>query len=117
MSNDKADFQGSVVRVADLTVTSSSISGKVFRDCLILGPAVAVLSGKGALDGCTFDAPPEALLWPITDGRKFVVGAVEFKDCFFYQCRFQNVGLAGDKQFAKNFTENLAPSSEEEATA
>lgn len=92
-----------VVRLADLVVATPRIDNTRFEDCLILGPAVLATTGNGSIVGCSFDADPTSILWPIEPPRSFVVGAIEAADCDFVRCRFSMVGFAGNPAFIEMF--------------
>lgn len=96
-----------VVRLPDMTVVSPLITGLVFENCLILGPAVVAMVNGGAVEGCSFDSPADALLWDFP-ADTIRVGAIGLDDCSFINCRFQGVGFAGPPDFIAEFTAGLA---------
>ncbi|MBD1541001.1 hypothetical protein G9E11_01770 [Arthrobacter sp. IA7] len=98
-----------VVRLSDLTVTDQKISGITFENCLIMGPAVVVMTGgDGTLQGCTFDGDLDAILWEIPQSRGSVLGAIELESCHFIDCRFTLVGFAGPAEFLNKFRSGIA---------
>lgn len=91
-------FRNQTVRIADLTVTTTSIEGYEFSGCRLIGPAVLAFVDDNTLTGCTFDAPGlEALFWEVPPNRGPVVGAVAVAvaNCMFSGCRFEMIGIAG----------------------
>lgn len=104
IADDKIRDQ--VVRLADMAVARPFVQGLVFENCMILGPAVVAMLNGGTLEGCSFDSPPEALLWEVpADTTK--IGAIGLDDCTFVNCHFQGVGFAGTPEFAEKFTAGL----------
>ncbi|WP_350004373.1 hypothetical protein [Pseudarthrobacter sp. WHRI 8279] len=97
---------GKVLRISDLTVTTSVIRDRIFEDCLILGPAVLALVGS-TLEECIFDGDVDALLWEIPPERLQIIGAIQMENCTFLRCRFQMIGFAGPKDFAELFRSQI----------
>lgn len=97
-----------VIRLAELTVTSSVVRDQHFEDCLILGPAIVALTGNGTLDNCSFEGDADAILWEISPTRPAVIGVIELANCDFHRCKFQGVGFAGPAEFVQKFRANVA---------
>lgn len=79
----------------------SVIKDKVFRDCVIEGPAVLLPLGSCNFDGCNMgDAQGDIrnlLLQPM--GPQKVTGTVAFQNCQFINCQFIRVGFTGTPDF------------------
>jgi len=91
------EFRDEIVRLAELTVTSSMLDGLTFVNCTIIGPAVLLFLHDVTIQHCSWDAPgQEAIFWLVEPGRAFVVGAIAVQNCTFSACRFSQVGVAGD---------------------
>jgi hypothetical protein len=89
-------FRDEVVRIAELTVNSSTLQDLEFSNCRIIGPAVLVLLDNVTIAHCSWDAPGfDAIYWEVPPERGFVVGAVGVARCTFSNCRFEQVGIAG----------------------
>jgi hypothetical protein len=89
-------FRGEVVRIADLTVNSSTIEGYKFSNCRIIGPAILGLFGGVEIVHCRWDAPGfDAIFWEVRPERGPVVGIVAVRDCIFSNCAFEQIGVAG----------------------
>lgn len=77
------------------------IKDKVFRDCMIEGPAVLLPLGSCNFDGCNMgDAQGDIrnlLLQPM--GPQKVTGTVAFQNCQFINCQFVRVGFTGTPDF------------------
>jgi hypothetical protein len=72
----------------------SIIEDKVFEDCTLVGPAVAMFKA------CTFTdshfgvlEDVESILWEIPVSRIALVGALLFRGCIFTGCKFEGVGI------------------------
>ncbi len=85
------------------------IQNRTFTECLIEGPAVLL-----PVDGCSFDGcslgdaqgdPRNLLLRPL--GPQKVTGAIAFKNCTFYRCRFHAVGFTGTEAFLDDLVKML----------
>ena len=64
----------------------------------MLGPAVVAILGS-TIENSTFVGPSvDALYWPISAERSFVLGAIGLEDCTFTDCRFERVGFAGGEE-------------------
>jgi hypothetical protein len=101
------EYRNDVVRLADLTVNSSTIDGITFVGCQILGPAVLVPISS-TIVGCTWDAPDvNALFWEIASDRPVVVGAIAAVGCTFSSCKFSEVGLAGGRDLREQFVSDV----------
>lgn len=91
-----AEFRDEVVRLAALTVNSSTIEGYRFLNCRVIGPAILALLDRVTITHCRWDAPGmEAIFWEVPPERQVVIGAVGVIDCTFSNCAFENVGIAG----------------------
>jgi hypothetical protein len=89
-------FRDEVVRIAELTVNTSTLENMEFSNCRIIGPAVLVLLGEVNMLHATWDAPDlDAVFWEVPPTREVVVGAVGVLRCTFSNCRFEQVGVAG----------------------
>lgn len=93
------EFRDEVVRLAELTVTTSMLDGLTFVNCSIIGPGVLILLNNVTIQHCTWDAPDQrAVFWLIEPGRTFVVGGIGVQNCTFSACKFNQVGVAGDER-------------------
>lgn len=85
------------------------IENKVFRDCVIEGPAVLLPIGACNFEGCNMgDASGDIrnlLLQPL--GPQKVTGTVAFKDCQFINCQFLRVGFTGTPEFLEQVQQVL----------
>lgn len=89
-------FRNEVVRIAELTVNTSSIENYEFSNCRIIGPAILALLGNVTIEHCGWDAPSlEAIFWEVPLARGPVVGAVGVRGCTFSSCHFELIGIAG----------------------
>ncbi|AZH79446.1 hypothetical protein CSX12_13865 [Microbacterium sp. Y-01] len=88
-------YENEVVRLADLAVTSDTIEGVTFRDCLVLGPAIVIPMSETSITNGVFTGDPEALFWELNPARELVIGAIGLVSCEFDGCRFERVGFAG----------------------
>ncbi len=86
-----------------------AIEGRLFRNCVIEGPAVLLAGGGVRFDGCDLgDAQGDIrnlLLRPV--GPQKVVGAILVRDTAFEQCRFFGVGFTGGPAFIDHLIETL----------
>ena len=89
-------FRDEVVRLAELTVNTSTIEGQEFSNCRIIGPAILALLDRVTVSHCGWDAPGlDAVFWEVPPERGVVIGAIGVIDCTFSNCTFENVGVAG----------------------
>ena len=89
------NFRNTVVRIADLTLTTQVVEGYTFSNCRIIGPAVIVFRDSH-IANCTWEGPGrDALFWEIPPSRRQVVGAVLCERCQFSGCIFEGIGIAG----------------------
>jgi hypothetical protein len=89
-------FRNDVVRIAELTVNTSTIEGYEFSNCRIIGPAVLALLDDVTIEHCGWDAPGlDAIFWEVPPSRGPVVGVVGVKHCTFSSCHFELIGVAG----------------------
>lgn len=86
-------YRNQLVRLPDLAVTDDVIRAVTFENCTLVGPAVIILLGTGALQDSGFDGDAEGVLWPLGD-RSHVIGAIGLEDCAIISCRLQRIGLA-----------------------
>lgn len=85
-----------VVRIAELTVNTSTIEGYTFSNCRIIGPAILVLLDRVTITSAGFDAPGlDAVFWEVPHDRGPVVGVIGVVNCTFSNCRFELIGIAG----------------------
>lgn len=97
-------FRDQVVRIAELTVNTSTIEGYEFSNCRIIGPAILGLIEGVSILHCRWDAPGlEAVLWIVPPERGPVIGVVGVKDCVFSNCAFENIGIAGPPELRADF--------------
>jgi hypothetical protein len=68
------------------------ISGRVFTDCIITGPALLMPGVRIDMDACYLGTGPiESLLYEGVDGiHQGIIGAV---NCKFVRCRFDQIGF------------------------
>jgi hypothetical protein len=93
-------FRDEVVRIAELTVNSSTLEGLEFSNCRIIGPAVLVPLDDVTIVHCSWDAPGfDAIYWEVPPEQNYVVGAVGVTRCTFSNCRFEQIGIAGPPAF------------------
>lgn len=101
MSIDGLDYRDEVVRVVDLFTTTTTASGFSFTNCLLVGPAIVVLTGS-TMSNCTVSGELEGVMWKLP-ANETVFGAVLFDDTTFDHCRFERVGFAGLDPFLEQF--------------
>jgi hypothetical protein len=95
LSGDRT-FRNDAIRIADLTVNTSTLEGYEFSNCRIIGPAVLVPLENVSIVGSTWNAPGfDAIFWEVPPTRPVVVGAVGIVRCTFSNCTFEQVGIAG----------------------
>ncbi|WP_146078833.1 MULTISPECIES: hypothetical protein [unclassified Rathayibacter] len=95
-------YTDEVVRLSDLFTVQSVIDKLQFKDCLLVGPAVITFLGQSVLRGCTFIGPGEDIIIEIPGARQ-VLGVLGFSNSEFIDCRFENIGVLGDKLFTSEF--------------
>lgn len=91
------------LRIVDLVSNDGMIVGRSFEDCTIYGRAVVVPLDGIVFERNTFEADPTALFWEIPENRDRIVGAIGLKNCAFRRCVFQQIGIAGTRQFIERF--------------
>lgn len=101
MSIEGRNYRDEVIRIVDLFTTTTTVSGYTFTNCLLVGPAIVVLSGS-TMTGSGFTGELEGLLWRLPESE-FVFGAVMFENSTFDDCRFERVGFAGNDEFFELF--------------
>lgn len=92
-------FDGEEIRLADITDIRGEqiVSGRTFENCTIYGPSVVYMTG------CRIDVfamrgdDPEDMLIEVPPDRQRVHGVFWLKDCSFFNCRFENIGIIGPK--------------------
>jgi hypothetical protein len=85
-----------VIRITDLARESVIISGKVFRNAVIQGPAILAILEGNTFVSCIFENPttPDAMLWnPLSPDT--TIGAIGLSRCKFENCEFKGIGLTG----------------------
>lgn len=92
-------FQSEVVRLADLAIVDTMLDGYEFNDCLLMGPAVVILTGEIEMDGINIGGDVQSVFWLIEPGRSLIVGGIAFTNSKFIDVRFQGVGFAGHEDF------------------
>jgi len=105
-------YRNQLVRVADLTVVTDTVSNLRFENCQIVGPAVVAFMGCNIAD-CSFDVGPgtlESIVWEAKVDM-IIIGAVGFMNCEFYGCSFQRIGVALPPAERDAFIAALSPSS------
>lgn len=111
---DAPEYKGLNIWLPALAIEAArrgqaAIEGKVFRDCVIEGPAVLLPIGACNFDGCNMgDAQGDVrnlLMQPL--GPQKVTGTVPFKDCQFINCRFIRVGFTGTPDFLQQVQQIL----------
>jgi hypothetical protein len=103
-------FRNEVLRIADLTVTSTELEDLTFSNCRILGPAVLV-PRETQLVECTWETPDlDAMFWEIEPDRKLALGAVGVSRCTFSKCAFVGIGIAGPREMLEVLRAGLEPS-------
>lgn len=92
-------FTNRVVRMADLTVNTTTIEDLSFSNCRIIGPAILALLHDVTIDGAGWNTPSiDAIFWEVSPGRGAVVGVIGVANCSFSNCQFENIGIAGPPQ-------------------
>lgn len=108
LSGDRK-FRNDVVRIADLTVNTSTIEGYEFSNCRIIGPAILALLDNVSLLHSTWNAPGlDAVFWEVPPERGPVVGVVAVRNCTFSNCTFDNIGLAAPPEFRRKMEEGFS---------
>jgi hypothetical protein len=101
-------FRNDVVRIAELTVNTSTIEGYEFSNCRVIGPAILAFLGGVTVSHCTWDAPGlDAIFWEVPRTREFVVGIVGVVDCTFSNCHFELIGIAGPPEMRSQLEEGF----------
>ncbi|WP_152540152.1 hypothetical protein [Microbacterium oleivorans] len=84
-----------VVRVVDLFTTEDFLTGYSFTNCLMVGPAIMIISAS-QVTNCVFEGERAGLGWMIPREADLIFGVVGFDQSVFDRCRFQRIGFAGD---------------------
>ncbi len=72
------------------------IRRRVFKDCIIHGPAIVAFNGC-VLEYCGFDVDDiEDALYEVQE-RRISPGTYQFVNCNFHSCRFVSIGVIGTK--------------------
>lgn len=87
-------YRNTSIRLPELAVVSDTLRGLTFENCTIHGPAVILPLRGTSIQNCTFDGPAEGLIWVLEAGREMIIGAIGVRECAFFGCRFQGIGLA-----------------------
>lgn len=89
-------YEDQVIRITDLVVSRPAIEHARFERCLILGPAVLVLSADTQISNSNFQTyPGVAFFVPVDVSKHLPMGMVNLIGCQFDQCEFQRISLAG----------------------
>jgi hypothetical protein len=89
-------FRDEVIRIAELTVNTSTIEGYEFSNCRIIGPAILAFVEGVTVSHCAWEAPGlDAIFWPVPAERGPVVGVVSVVNSTFSNCHFELIGVAG----------------------
>lgn len=86
-------YRNQVVKLPELAVVDDLLEDLTFENCQIIGPAVIIGLGDTEINSCTFEGPPEAFLWPISDDRVAAIGAIGLKNCRLYGCKLTRIGV------------------------
>ena len=76
------------------------LKDRVFKDCLIEGPAVILVLPGTRFSHCQFDTGNDIrhiLFTPVSPEK--AIGALPLQNCVFEGCRFVAVGFTGHKNF------------------
>jgi hypothetical protein len=98
------------IRITDLVPDGSNfINGKIFENCLIIGPAIIFLDHDVIMSQCKHASPhnggPESL-WITVPDRK-LVGVIGIRNVQFIRCYFLNIGLIGPEKDRIKFLETV----------
>lgn len=76
------------------------LSERVFKDCLIEGPAVALVLPGTSFSHCHFESGGDirTILFSPVSAEK-AIGSIPLQNCVFEGCRFVAVGFTGHKNF------------------
>lgn len=88
-----------IVKISDLVSGSYIITGQVFRNTVIQGPAVLAILEGNTFTSCAFENPvnAEAMLWrPMNPTVS--IGAIGLSRCHFQDCEFRGIGLTGSPE-------------------
>ncbi len=96
-------------RIVDLVDNEDILEGRTFEDCTIYGPAILIPLNDNTFSHNTFEADPEALLWPIAEDRDRILGAIGLRRCTFLRCIFRRIGLAGKQEFMEQMSQAMVP--------
>jgi hypothetical protein len=79
------------------------LEGYIFNDCQITGPGIVLPLENVSMNGCSF--PDSDVIFAIEMPRTYY-GFIVLKNCTFESCKFEGVGIAGDKAFVDLFLAN-----------
>jgi hypothetical protein len=82
-------YQNQRVRIACLSLDSSSLAGLRFENCEIVGPAVIADLSDVRLSRCTLE---DSCAIEVVD--RSLVGALRVRRCEFVHCSFADIGFA-----------------------
>lgn len=111
---EQLHHSGETIAIGDIPVPGTDeviLSGYVFEDCTIRGPAVLVFLGEQTeWDAPDFAAPnPDALFWDLPGDMVKPAGAVALNGCVFRRCRFERITLAASAESNRSLRAALIP--------
>jgi len=59
--------------------------------------------GAGLINGCTFDAPKEAVFVELSGRQEHIAGALRTVECVFRRCNFKGVGILGTREMIEKW--------------
>jgi len=87
---------------------NQGIAGRVFKDCVVRGPAVIVPNRGTQIKDCDLGDvggdPRNLFLIP---AGPMTMGSISVADCVFDGCLFSGVAMAGDAEFVEAFIARL----------
>lgn len=111
---------GKTVFVSYLPVTNRRLSGigpparevygKTFQDCDLIGPAIITIRGeKTVVEHCELDSPTGSRLESrlLLTQDHYTFGVIPFNDCGMLNCKFINIGFAGNDDELQGFKEGF----------
>jgi len=94
MTPGDREYRTETLPLAPLFVTADVVERVRFVGCTLIGPGVVALLGTTKANECTWDAPGLDMFWVYPNDKEYLIGAMGFLDCEFFNCRFSRVGLA-----------------------
>jgi hypothetical protein len=90
-------YAGEDLFVPDLVrdLSPFSIVDARFDDCHLSGPAVVVLNGQTVMVNSHISAPIPDFVQALEIGETVPYGAIEMRNCEFYDCRLDGIGFLG----------------------